>query len=60
MTPRGVKVVALSVVLGSMTVLLSDATYDEVRDHVDVRELDPIRVKGRSQLTPVFELLRVR
>jgi PAS domain S-box-containing protein len=42
-----------------MQVLISDDTYQLVKDHVEVRELEPIQVKGRSQYTKVYELLRL-
>lgn len=44
---------------GPMQILLSEDTYRLVRGYVEVRELEPIRVKGRSQLTKVYELLSV-
>ncbi len=43
-----------------MQVLLSDDTYKLVKDRVQVVELDPIKVKGREQLTKVYELTKVR
>lgn len=43
-----------------MQILLSDDTYQVVKDRVQVNELDPIKVKGREQVTKVYELLRVR
>ncbi len=42
-----------------MQVLISDATYAAVRDYVEVNELEPIQVKGRTQFTQVYELVRV-
>jgi class 3 adenylate cyclase len=42
-----------------MQVLLSDDTYQVVRDRVVVNELEPIQVKGRTQYTKVYELVRV-
>ncbi len=45
---------------GPMQVLLSEDTYQLVRDYVEVRELEPIRVKGRSRLAKVYELLSVK
>jgi adenylate cyclase len=42
-----------------MQVLLSDDTFQMVKDYVQVNELDPIKVKGREQLTKVYELARV-
>jgi class 3 adenylate cyclase len=43
-----------------MQVLLSDSTYAIVKDKVEVKELEPIQVKGRTQYTKVYELMRVR
>ncbi len=42
-----------------MQILLSDATYQAVKDYVVVSELEPIQVKGRTQYTKVYELVRV-
>jgi class 3 adenylate cyclase len=50
----------LQEVAAPMQILLSDSTYDLVSDYVQVNELDPIQVKGRTQYTKVYELLRVR
>ncbi|MGF1507086.1 MAG: GAF domain-containing protein [Chloroflexi bacterium] len=43
-----------------MQILISDDTYQLVQDYVRVNELEPIQVKGRTQYTKVYELLRVR
>ena len=37
--------------------MISEATYLAVKDHVDVRELDIIRVVGKSEPIKVFQLL---
>jgi adenylate cyclase len=42
-----------------MQILLSDDAYQCVKDHVEVTELEPIQVKGRTQYTKVYELLKV-
>jgi len=42
-----------------MQVLFSDDTYQQVKDHVQALELEPIKVKGREQLTKVYELSKV-
>jgi PAS domain S-box-containing protein len=47
----------LQEVAAPMQILISDATYQLIRDLVEVRELEPIQVKGRSQYTKVYELL---
>jgi class 3 adenylate cyclase len=43
-----------------MQILLSDDTYQVVKDRVQVNELEPIMVKGRKQVTKVYELIKVR
>ncbi len=43
-----------------MQVLLSEETYQLVKDEVDVTELEPIQVKGRTQMTKVYELIGVQ
>jgi adenylate cyclase len=42
-----------------MQILMSDDTYQLVKDRVEVNELEPIQVKGRTQFTKVYELLNV-
>ena len=44
---------------GPMQVLLSEDVCRLVGGHVEVRELEPIQVKGRTQYTRVYELMRV-
>nr|MBN1228357.1 GAF domain-containing protein [Anaerolineae bacterium] len=46
----------LQEVAAPMQILLSDATYQLVKDYVDVNELEPIQVKGRTQLVKIYEL----
>ena len=38
-------------------ILLSQSAYEAVRKHVQVRALEPIKVKGRSGPEPVYELV---
>jgi PAS domain S-box-containing protein len=38
-------------------ILLSQSAYESVREHVQVRALEPIKVKGRSSTVPVYELV---
>jgi adenylate cyclase len=38
-------------------VILGGSTYDEVKDHVVVRELDLVRVKGKREPVHIYELL---
>jgi adenylate cyclase len=40
-------------------ILLGSSTYGLVQDHVVVRELEPVKVKGRAALERVFELIDV-
>jgi adenylate cyclase len=40
-------------------ILLGFSTYGLVQDHVAVRELEPVQVKGRAALERVFELIDV-
>ncbi len=40
-------------------VILSEYTYQEVKDHVVVRELDTIRVKGKNLPVKIYELLGI-
>ncbi len=49
----------LQEVADPMQILLSEDTYQQVKDHVKAKELEPIPVKGRTQLTKVYELLSV-
>lgn len=42
-----------------MQILLSADAYQLVSDHVEVIELEPIQVKGRTQYTKVYELVSV-
>jgi PAS domain S-box-containing protein len=41
-------------------ILLSNSTYELVKDQVQVKVLEPIQVKGRQALEQVYELLDVR
>jgi PAS domain S-box-containing protein len=41
-------------------ILLSNSTYELVKDQVEVKVLEPIQVKGRQALEQVYELLDVR
>ncbi|MBI5730362.1 MAG: adenylate/guanylate cyclase domain-containing protein [Ignavibacteriales bacterium] len=40
-------------------IMISDATYDCCKDKILVRELDVIRVKGKSEPTKVYELISI-
>ena len=50
----------LQEVAAPMQILISHDTYELVSDRVQVNELEPIQVKGRTQYTKVYELLKVR
>ena len=39
---------------------MSGSTYDLVKDHVEVKEFEPIKMKGKSEPIKVFGLLGVR
>lgn len=41
-------------------ILLSHSAYQAVREHVRVRPLNPIKVKGRSSTEPVYELVGLK
>jgi class 3 adenylate cyclase/CHASE2 domain-containing sensor protein len=38
-------------------IMISESTYAQVRDHVEVRELDLLRVKGKNEPIRVYELM---
>lgn len=38
-------------------ILIAQATYDEVKDAVEVAPLDPIRVKGKGNPIPIYRVL---
>lgn len=42
--------------LGS-TIVISEATYEKIKDRINARFLDKIRVRGKEQATPVYEPL---
>src|SRR5204863_7357770 len=41
-------------------ILISDTTYEEVRDMVFCRQLDTIQVKGKSQAVTIYEPMGMR
>lgn len=41
-------------------ILISQATYDEVRDRIEVRELEPMEVKGKSEALRLYEVLGLK
>jgi adenylate cyclase len=45
---------------GGGQILMSNSTYELVKDRVEVNALDPIQVKGRQAMEQVYELLDVR
>jgi PAS domain S-box-containing protein len=40
-------------------ILLSQSTYERVKDYVSVKALAPLKVKGRVEPEPVYELIRL-
>jgi class 3 adenylate cyclase/tetratricopeptide (TPR) repeat protein len=45
---------------GAQEVLLGDLTYRLVRDFVDVEEVEPLELKGKSEPVPAYRLVSVR
>ncbi|TEU17358.1 MAG: PAS domain-containing protein [Anaerolineales bacterium] len=43
--------------VGGGRILLSQSTYERVKDHVNVKALPPLKVKGRMEPEPVYELI---
>ncbi len=43
-----------------LQILLSDDTYNVVKDYITANELEPVQVKGRTQYTKVYELVDVK
>jgi len=41
-------------------IIISESTYEEVRDLVDVRELEPVQVKGKSAPLRIFEVVGLK
>ena len=41
----------------ALSMMISDRTYQACKDHIDVRELDTIRVVGKKEAVTVYELL---
>ncbi len=50
----------LQEVAAPQQILISDSTYQMIADYVEVVELKPMQVKGRSQYTDVYELISVQ
>ena len=45
---------------GAQEVLLGDLTYKLVRDFIDVEEVEPLELKGKSEPVPAYRLVGVR
>ena len=45
---------------GEQEVLLGGLTYRLVRHHVEVEEVEPLELKGKSERVPAFRLVEVR
>src|SRR6187200_1166542 len=41
-------------------VLIGEVTYDLVRAHVEVEEVEPLELKGKAERVPAYRLLRAR
>ena len=41
-------------------IIISESTYEYVKDRVFARELDLIRVKGKQQPVKIFELIDIK
>jgi adenylate cyclase len=39
-------------------IIITQATYEEVKDAVEVEPMEPIRVKGKSEPIPIYRVLR--
>ena len=39
-------------------IIITQATYEEVKDAVDVEPMEPIKVKGKSEPIPIYRVLR--
>ena len=45
--------------VGGGRILLSQSAYEQVKDHIRVKALPPLKVKGRMEPEPVYELIRL-
>ncbi len=45
---------------GEREVLLGELTYRLVRDSVEVEEVEPLELKGKSEPVPAYQLVRVK
>lgn len=45
---------------GPGQILISEVTYDEVRDHVEVRELEALALRGKTQPVKVYEVIGLK
>jgi class 3 adenylate cyclase/tetratricopeptide (TPR) repeat protein len=45
---------------GAQEILLGDLTYRLVRDYVDVEEVEPLELKGKTERVPAYRLVGVR
>ncbi len=41
-------------------ILIGETTYDLVRGHVEVEEVEPLELKGKSERVPAYRLIRIR
>ncbi len=45
---------------GKNQIVISGAAYERVRDQIEVREMEPMMVKGKKEPIPVYEVLWVK
>jgi len=41
-------------------VLITESTYNKVRDIIEVNKLEPVKVKGKSNLIQIYEVLKIK
>ena len=39
-------------------IIITQSTYDEVKDAIEVEPMEPIQVKGKSEPIPVYRVVR--
>jgi adenylate cyclase len=59
MVNLGARIEGTNKVYGT-NIIISEYTYEEVREHVIVRELDLIRVKGKEKPVKIYELIDLK
>jgi len=41
-------------------IIISESTYEKVKNYVNVNKLDAVTVKGRTQLVEIYEVLSLK